>query len=89
VYYGRRGGSSYIGGQAWSMAVMVFMMGLVVGRADNYGHAGGFIGGYLAGRLLDPLKQEQINHMLIAVVCLVLSVLSVVASVVHSLYWLR
>jgi hypothetical protein len=53
---------------------------------DNYAHAGGFGGGYLAGRLLDPLKPEQINHMAIAVGCLVLSVLAVIASVVHA-YW--
>jgi rhomboid protease GluP len=47
---------------------------------DNWAHAGGFVGGYLMGRLLDPLRQEQISHIGIAVVCLALSVLSIVVS---------
>jgi hypothetical protein len=56
---------------------------------DNYAHAGGFGGGYLLGRLLDPLRAEQVNHILIAVVLLVLSVLSIVASVIHGLPIMR
>jgi len=88
VYYGRRGGSRHIHGQAVSMAVMVFVFGLIMPGVDNYAHAGGFVGGYLAGRVLDPLKPEQINHMAIAVVCLVLSVLAVIASVLHYFLYL-
>jgi rhomboid protease GluP len=52
---------------------------------DNYAHAGGFLGGYLAGRLLDPLKPERINHLAIAVICLAISVLSIVVSVIHAM----
>jgi rhomboid protease GluP len=51
---------------------------------DNYAHIGGFAGGYLAGMMLDPLKPERINHILWAVICLVLSVLSVIVSVVDA-----
>jgi rhomboid protease GluP len=90
VYYGRRGGSSMVGSQAWSMAVFMFIFGLVMPGVDNAAHAGGFAGGYLAGKLLDPLKPERIDHMLGAVVCLGLSVLSIVVSVAHLLlYFLR
>jgi len=85
VYYGRRAGSSAAGSQAWQYAVIMFFMGLVMPGIDNYAHAGGFVGGYLAGRMLDPLKPERVNHLLGAVICLALSVLSVVASVVHWL----
>jgi hypothetical protein len=49
---------------------------------DNYAHAGGFGGGYLAALLLDPLKAERGDHVLIAVICLGLSIASIVASVV-------
>ena len=42
-------------------------------------------GGYLAGQMLDPLKQEQINHIAIAVGCLALSVLAILASVLLPL----
>ena len=80
VYYGRRTGSRHLHSQAVSMAGMVFIMGLVLPGVDNYGHAGGFLGGYVVARLLDPLKPEQINHIALAVVLLALSVLAIVAS---------
>jgi rhomboid protease GluP len=85
VYYGRRSGSRLIHGQATSWALGAFMFGFIMPGIDNYAHAGGFVGGYLAGRLLDPLKPERINHMAIAVVCLAVSVLSIVVSVIHAL----
>ena len=37
---------------------------------DNFAHAGGFFGGYLAARILDPLKPERIDHIVIALICL-------------------
>ena len=87
VYYGRRTGSSHVGGQAWSWAISVFVMGLLLPNVDNWAHAGGFAGGFLAARFLDPLKPERIDHLVAAVVCLALSLLSIVVSIVHS-FWL-
>ena len=84
VYYGRRTGSSQVHTQAVSWALMMFVFGLLMRGVDNYAHAGGFIGGYLASRVLDPLKPERINHLAIAVVCLALSVLSIIVSVIHG-----
>jgi rhomboid protease GluP len=81
VYYGRRTGSRMVGSQAWTWAVMLFIFGLIMPGIDNNAHAGGFAGGYLAGRLLDPLRPERVDHMLAAVVCLGLSILSIVVSV--------
>ena len=89
VYYGRRSGSSLVRGQALSWALTGFVFGLLMPGIDNYAHAGGFGGGYLAGRLLDPLKPERINHMAAAVVCLALSVLSIILSVVHAFLLFR
>jgi rhomboid protease GluP len=86
VYYGRRSGSSLVRGQAVSWAITGFVFGFIMPGIDNYAHAGGFVGGYLASRWLDPLKPERINHMALAVVCLGLSVLSIVVSVVHALW---
>ena len=74
-----------VGSQAWSMAVFMFVFGLIMPGVDNAAHAGGFAGGYLAGRFLDPLKPERIDHMMAAVVCLGLSILTIVVSVVHGL----
>jgi rhomboid protease GluP len=61
------------------------LFGFLMPGIDNYAHAGGFAGGYLAGSLLDPLKPERIDHIAIAVVCLVASLLSVLASLVIGL----
>ena len=80
VYYGRRGGSRLVYSQAMTYAVMMFVFGLMMHGIDNYAHAGGFLGGWLAGRVLDPLHPERINHMLIAVILLALSILSILVS---------
>ena len=42
------------------------VFGLIFPGVDNYAHAGGFAGGYLASLLLDPLKPERVDHMVIA-----------------------
>jgi rhomboid protease GluP len=73
-----------VGSTAWSWAIPVFIFGLIMPGIDNYAHIGGFAGGYLAGMMLDPLKPERINHILWAVICLVLSVLSVIVSVIDA-----
>jgi rhomboid protease GluP len=85
VYYGRRTGSNLVHRQALNYAITIFVFGLIMPGIDNYAHAGGFVGGYAAGRLLDPLKPERIDHMAIAVGCLVLSLMSIVVSVLHGL----
>ena len=85
VYYGRRSGSSVVHGQAMSWALMMFIFGIVMPGVDNDAHAGGVAGGYLSGRLLDPLTPERVNHMAIALGCLILSVLSIAASIIHGL----
>jgi membrane associated rhomboid family serine protease len=86
VYYGRRTGSSLVHGQAMSWALTMFVFGLIMPGVDNYAHAGGFVGGFLAGRLMDPLKPERINHIVGALVCLGLSLLSIIASVLHAMW---
>lgn len=85
VYYGRRTGSSMAGSQAWSYAIPLFIFGFIMPGIDNYAHAGGFIGGYAAALALDPLKPERVNHMMWAVICLGLSLLSIVYSIIDGL----
>ena len=89
VYYGRRGGSSAIGSQALSYALMLGLFGVIMPGVDNYAHAGGFGGGWLAARLLDPLKPERVDHIAIAVALLVASLLSVLVSFLHAQPMLR
>jgi rhomboid protease GluP len=85
VYYGRRSGSSAVGGQALQLAIIVGIFGVIMPGIDNYAHAGGFGGGYLMARVLDPLRPERIDHLLIAVLCLGAALLSLVVSVAHGL----
>jgi len=85
VHYGRRGGSSAVGSQALSYAVMLGVFGFIMPGVDNYAHAGGFGGGYLASMLLDPLRPERIDHVVIAVGCLALSIVSVIVSVFQGM----
>jgi membrane associated rhomboid family serine protease len=82
VHYGRRGGSSLVGGLAMQYAVVLFVYGLIMpgGGIDNYAHAGGFIGGYLASLWLDPLKPERTDHFVGALLCLVATALAIIAS---------
>jgi rhomboid protease GluP len=72
-------------GQAMSYAVMLFLFGLIFPGVDNYAHAGGFAGGYLAGQMLDPMRPERVNHMAIGLGCLVASVLAILVSIVHAM----
>jgi membrane associated rhomboid family serine protease len=83
VHYGKRGGSSFVYTQAMTYAVTLFVIGLFgFGTIDNSAHLGGFIGGFLASKWLDPLKRERMDHFVGAAVCLVATALSVVTSLV-------
>jgi rhomboid protease GluP len=81
MYYGRRGGSSMIHAEAKGYAIALAIFGVIMPGVDNGAHLGGFLGGYLSSMILDPLKREQINHMIIAVACLALTLLAVLLSV--------
>ena len=84
VYYGRRGGSSMIRGEAMGYAITLGIMGFILPGVDNYAHGGGFLGGYLAALWLDPLKSERMDHLFIAALCLAVTALSIVVSVVTA-----
>ncbi|MBA2302690.1 MAG: rhomboid family intramembrane serine protease [Acidobacteria bacterium] len=85
MYYGRRSGSSIVHAEAKGYAVAFFVFGLIFPGVDNAAHAGGFLGGYLSGMWLDPLKPERVNHMIGALVCLAATALAILASIVSVL----
>ncbi len=85
VYYGRRTGSRHVGSTGLQYALMMGLFGLIMPGIDNQAHLGGFVGGYLAGLALDPLKPERIDHMVAAVVCLAATAVAIVASIVTAL----
>ena len=85
VHYGRRGGSSLVGSQAMSYAITMFVFGLIMPGVDNAAHLGGFVGGWLASKWLDPLKRERMDHFVAAAVCLLATAASIVTSLVLAL----
>jgi hypothetical protein len=56
-------------------------MGLLLPGIDNYAHLGGLAGGYLTAMWLDPLKPERMDHFVGAAICIILSALAIVASI--------
>ncbi len=85
LYYGRRSGSSMASSYAKQTALMLVLYGFFMPGIDNYAHAGGFAGGYVVGRVLDPLAPERGDHMMIALICLGASMLAIIASVLTAL----
>jgi rhomboid protease GluP len=87
AYYGRRSGSRLASNQAWSygISMLVYSFLLGGGMVDNAAHVGGFLGGYLAGRLLDPLKPERIDHLVIAAACLLVSVMAIAPRIIAAM----
>ena len=62
--------------------IYIAVLGFVFSGTDNYAHLGGFLGGYAVSALLNPLTRERGDHLLIAIGCLVATLLAIVASVV-------
>jgi hypothetical protein len=71
--------------QAISWAVPIFLFGFFMGGVDNAAHLGGFAGGYVASKWLDPLKPERMDHFVGAALCLLATLASIVASLVMYL----
>ncbi|HYB96971.1 MAG TPA: rhomboid family intramembrane serine protease [Vicinamibacterales bacterium] len=85
VHYGQRTGSSHVGRAGLQYALIMGVMGFLFPGVDNSAHLGGFAGGYLASRFLDPLKSERIDHLAIAVGCLVVTFIAIIWSVITAL----
>ena len=86
LYYGNRAGSSSAKAYATQSIIMMLLYGFMLPGIDNWAHAGGAAGGYFASRLLDPLKPERVDHIIIAVVCLAISIVSVIWSFITAHY---
>ena len=85
VHYGRRTGSSHVGQAGLQYALIMGVMGFIMPGVDNSAHLGGFIGGYAASLVLDPLKPERIDHLAIAVASLAITFIAIIWSVITAL----
>jgi len=84
LYHYGRTGSSMVKQMALSIMLQAAVFGLLVPGIDNYAHAGGFLGGYVMSEFLNPQTRERGDHMIMALVCLVATVLSIAFSVVST-----
>jgi len=89
VYYGKRTGSTMIRQQAKSWLIMLVIMGVFFQGIDNWAHLGGFAGGYAASKFLDPLSPERLDHLIAALICLAVTGIAIVFSVVNGLGLIR
>jgi rhomboid protease GluP len=85
VLYGQRSGSSMARREGLQYALMLGVFGLIMPGIDNWAHAGGFAGGWLVAKILDPLKPERMDHLALAAGCVFVTLLSIAASVLHGL----
>jgi membrane associated rhomboid family serine protease len=85
LYYGKRTGSRMVSEQIKSWLITIFLFGFFIGGIDNWAHLGGLLGGYGTAKILDPLKPERLDHLVGALVCLAVTVIAIVFSVVHGL----
>ena len=85
VHHGRRTGSSHIAQAGLQWAFLLTVMGLLFGGVDHSAHLGGFVGGFIASMVLDPLKRERIDHLAMGLVCLVVTLVALIASFVTAL----
>ncbi|MEM9294062.1 MAG: rhomboid family intramembrane serine protease [Acidobacteriota bacterium] len=89
IYAGRRGGSSELSRMAKQWALVLFIFGLLFPGVDNWAHAGGFVGGYFGGKILDPMKPERLDHLIAGLLCLLLTLVAVVLSAVTGVSLIR
>jgi rhomboid protease GluP len=82
IHYSRRGGSRALGQQVWRWAIPLFVLGFVFPGVDNWAHLGGFAGGWLLSRWLDPMRPERPDHLVAGGICLLATAAAVVWSLV-------
>jgi rhomboid protease GluP len=88
VHYDRRTGSSMIHAEAMRYAVILFVFGFLMRGVDNFAHAGGFLGGWVASLWLDPMTRERVDHLIAGIGCILLTAIAVAWSIISGLAFL-
>lgn len=72
IVYNRRRGSAILSAQLWQWAIVLFVMGLLLSGVNNWAHAGGFGGGWIAATLMRPAdERRETRGVLIAALVLI------------------
>jgi rhomboid protease GluP len=83
--------NSRVTGRAWmsrqlgQSILFILVIGFLVPGIDNLAHIGGFLGGALTAKLLRPLHEENIYHLVGGLLCLLAFVASIAASIFFGL----
>jgi rhomboid protease GluP len=85
IVYGRRTGSSALTAQVWQWALIMFVMGFVMSSVNNWAHAGGFAGGWVASSGMRTLveRREGRAAMIFGILFALLTVAGVALSFVQ------
>ncbi len=73
IVYGRRHGSSMLSTQVLQWAVILFVMGFLLPAVNNWAHAGGFAGGWVAAHMVGVRQggRESTGVLLLALALIV------------------
>ena len=84
IVYGRKRGSSAMTAQLLRVAVMMFLLGFLMPGVNNVGHAGGFLGGWVAAHLMGFIDERRESQavMMTSLGLIVLTVVGMVLSFV-------
>ena len=78
-----------MGRQMKTYAIIFALFGLIFPGVDNWAHAGGFLGGYLAGHFFQRMPRKPRHENIAAMLCMLAFVASVVVSVIVNLPFAR
>jgi rhomboid protease GluP len=72
--------------EAWTLAIVMFVIGVITPNVDNWGHFGGFVGGFLISKVpgIVPRQPEGLGQIGLAIGCLAITLFSILASIAHA-----
>ena len=85
IVYGRKRGSSMVTQQLWKWALILGFFGFIMPGINNWAHAGGFAGGWVAGQLmgLSDEHRESTGVIITALLLIAMTAVGIVLSFVR------
>jgi rhomboid protease GluP len=86
VAYGQTTKDFTVKQEAWTLAIVMFVIGAITPQVDNWGHFGGFVGGFLISKIpgISARKPEGTGQLVLAIGCLALTIFSILTAIAHA-----
>jgi rhomboid protease GluP len=84
IVYSRRINHSMLSGQMWQLALVMFVMGFIMPSVNNWAHAGGFAGGWVAAQVM-PIEAQKREGRLAMILALLLALATLAGFVLSFL----